>query len=333
MSKIVFFGQGKIAAKTLSRLSSDKDINLVYVVPRQNGDQKDEWFDGGTLADAAKTINVKIINQIDVNDVQFVNSIRSAGIDLIVNLGHGQLFKRPLIDSTTFGILNYHPGLLPYGRGSGAAVGEIINGEVEVGRTCHLVDEKFDLGRVINQQKFSISETSTLSEVSVILQKNVVKFIHDSVKKVLTTSIEEVPTLGGSFGRYFPKFVSGDEFVDWNDSSRNIANKIRSRLNEKYAVVLTKETLEKILISKAEIATDVEPYISVTGQVIDKSETGILVKTGDTAIWIREIFNEKSGVYETPSYKIGTCFQTLNISDFISCLSLIKRLSVDPPSI
>jgi len=321
MQRIVFFGQGKNAAKTLLRLGGDKDIHLVYVVPRQNGDQKEKWFDSGILADAAKTINVKIINQIDVNDVEFVNSIRSAEIDLIVNLGHGQLFKRPLIDSTKFGIVNFHPGLLPYGRGSGAVVGEIINGETEVGRTCHLVDEKFDLGRVVNQQKFSISETSTLSEVSEILVKDVDKFIHDSVKNVLTASVEEIPTLGGVFGRYFPKFVSGDEFVDWNDASRNIVNKIKSRLDERYAVVFIKGTLEKILISRAEVATDIDPYISVTGQVIDKSETGILVKTGDTAIWIREIFNEKSGVHERPSHKIGTCFQTINISDFIDCLS------------
>ena len=58
-------------------------------------------------------------------------------IDLIVNLGHGQLFKTDLIRSSKLGILNYHPGLLPYGE-AGAVVGEIINNVGLIGRTCHL---------------------------------------------------------------------------------------------------------------------------------------------------------------------------------------------------
>ena len=78
-------------------------------------------------------------------------------MDLIVNIGHAQLFKSNLINSTNFGILNYHPGLLPSARGSGAVVGELINGQNVVGRTCHLVNEKFDLGTIINQEKFNIS--------------------------------------------------------------------------------------------------------------------------------------------------------------------------------
>ena len=61
-------------------------------------------------------------------------------------------------------------------------------------------------------------------------------------------------------------------------------------------------------------------YISVNGQVIDKSSEGVLVKTNDSAIWITKIIDSKSGIEEIPKFKIGTCFQTLKISDFIKLL-------------
>ena len=43
--------------------------------------------------------------------------IRNLKIDLICNYGHNQLFKESLLKIPKYGCLNYHPGLLPYGRG------------------------------------------------------------------------------------------------------------------------------------------------------------------------------------------------------------------------
>ena len=43
-------------------------------------------------------------------------------------------------------------GLLPYGRGSGTVVGEIINERKFIGRTCHLMNNSFDSGIIVNQE-------------------------------------------------------------------------------------------------------------------------------------------------------------------------------------
>lgn len=320
--KIIFLGTGKNAASALKRLKNNSSLNIVSCAPRLN--KIGEWFDNGLLANAAKDIKVKLISYLDINSDDFINSLKKENIDLIVNLGHRQLFKNKIIKSTNFGILNYHPGLLPFGRGPGALVGEIINGATEIGRTCHLVDEHFDRGIIINQEKLSIEANTTMTEASILLSRNIDRFIEESVIKTFQLGNKYSKRKSISFGRYFPNFSLGDNFIDWNSTALNIHNKVRSRIDETYSVIYTKENLKKILVSKTELAHEVNSYISVNGQVIDKSDKGVLVKTSDTAIWIREIINPNNNKKSIPSFKIGTCFQTINISDFIDLLLHFK---------
>ena len=63
---------------------------------------------------------------------------------LICNWGHNQLFKDKILNLPQLGCVNLHPGLLPFGRGSGAIQGEILNGR-KIGWTCHFMDKKFQL--------------------------------------------------------------------------------------------------------------------------------------------------------------------------------------------
>ena len=73
--------------------------------------------------------------------------------DLICNLGHNQLFKDELLEIPQIGCLNLHPGLLPFGRGSGAVQGEIINKQDQIGWSCHFMNNKFDSGFLVSQKK------------------------------------------------------------------------------------------------------------------------------------------------------------------------------------
>lgn len=52
--------------------------------------------------------------------------------------------------------VNFHPGLLPRYRGSGAYSWAIINGEDETGVTLHEIDVSIDHGPIIAQSKFPI---------------------------------------------------------------------------------------------------------------------------------------------------------------------------------
>jgi methionyl-tRNA formyltransferase len=325
--RIIFLGQGIKASKTLERLNKNKSIDVIFCSPRISDHENLKWFDDGILSDKVNELGIELLIHSNLNSEKFVDIVEKSKIDLIVNVGHGQLFKANLINSAKMGILNYHPGLLPFGRGSGAVVGEIINNVFSIGRTCHLVDEHFDRGIIISQQEFDISDTTTLNDASELLDKDIDLFVNNAVEKVFTdfNNTDKIHKLG--FGRYYPKFVEGDDFINWNDTSLNIYNKVRSRLFERLSVIYTKNDLKKFLVAGVKIANHVEDYISVNGQVIDKSSIGVLVKTNDSAIWITQIIDPKTGAKYVPKFNIGKCFQTLNISDFINLMLNSKNIN------
>ena len=75
------------------------------------------------------------------------------------------------------GIINLHPGLLPKGRGSGAITGEILNNSKYLGYTSHLVNDKFDLGTIINQIRFKFSGIEYYNEITSRIKKKSMYFI------------------------------------------------------------------------------------------------------------------------------------------------------------
>jgi len=56
---------------------------------------------------------------------------------------------------------NFHPGILPEYRGSGAFSWAIINQEKETGITLHLIDRKIDHGNYIDIRTFKITKKDT----------------------------------------------------------------------------------------------------------------------------------------------------------------------------
>jgi len=313
MKKILFFGTSTKACLTLKKIKKNKTLKIVGVVPRFKKDLK--YFDKGMLARETKLLGYKLFKTYDINSKSFLHSIKKLKIDLICNYGHNQLFKPDLLKIPKYGCLNFHPGLLPYGRGSGAIVGEIINSKKLIGRTCHLMNDKFDSGVIIKQEAFSISKFKNLSEIENSLKKNAETFYLNSILKVFKKfKIKKI----NKFGTYYPKFSEGDNFINWNDSSDVIYKKIKSRLPGMTSICFVRSTLKKVNILGVEKAKEVKPYVFVNGQIIDKSKKGVLVKTADTAIWLTYVDYE--GVKKIPTFKIGTCFQTVNISDFIKLL-------------
>lgn len=95
---------------------------------------------------------------------EVAQKLKSRGIDLIVLAGFLWLVPENLIES--FQIVNIHPALLPkyggkgmYGMKVHQAVAE--NKEKETGISIHLVNRKFDEGRIIFQAKCTVLPTDT----------------------------------------------------------------------------------------------------------------------------------------------------------------------------
>jgi phosphoribosylglycinamide formyltransferase-1 len=89
-----------------------------------------------------------------------------ADAELVVLAGYVKLVPAPVVSRFRGRMINIHPALLPdfggtgmYGHHVHAAV--LASGATESGATVHFVDEEFDRGEIIAQERVPVSPTDT----------------------------------------------------------------------------------------------------------------------------------------------------------------------------
>jgi methionyl-tRNA formyltransferase len=81
--------------------------------------------------------------------------------DVLLSLHYRDLFPRQMLELARLGAVNLHPSLLPNYRGTNSVAWVIINGETETGFTFHRMDERFDTGPILLQEKIPIAANDT----------------------------------------------------------------------------------------------------------------------------------------------------------------------------
>ncbi len=116
-------------------------------------------------------------------------------ITLIILAGYMKKIGPQVLSAWSSRILNIHPALLPdyggqgmYGLNVHKAV--IANHEEFTGITVHLVDEKYDHGRILNQQKIPVTPGCTAEELQQTVLKQEHIFFTETLKKIHSGEIK-----------------------------------------------------------------------------------------------------------------------------------------------
>ena len=117
---------------------------------------------------------------------ELLNVLSNHDCDFIILAGYLKKIPNSIIKKYPNKIVNIHPALLPKfgGKGMyGIHVHEAVlqSGEKETGVTIHLIDEKYDNGPIIIQEKVKVNKNDTPQE----LQQRVLKIEHKLYPKVI----------------------------------------------------------------------------------------------------------------------------------------------------
>ncbi len=153
--RLVCFANNWVAWQVLEFLASQPDqiVALVLHPPatRKHGDEilaaaglADELvFDGSTLRDPA-----------------VIEAIAGLKPDHGVSLLFDYILRKPMLDVFPAGVINLHPGYLPFNRGQYPNVWSIVD-RTPTGVTLHYLDEGVDTGDIIAQQRVDVDPADT----------------------------------------------------------------------------------------------------------------------------------------------------------------------------
>ena len=111
-----------------------------------------------------------VFNKNELN-TEVLEKLKELRIDFIILAGFLLLMPQNIIQEYQNRILNIHPALLPKYGGKGMygnKVHDLIkkSGDKETGITIHLVNEKYDDGKILFQTKCDISETDSIDDIA-----------------------------------------------------------------------------------------------------------------------------------------------------------------------
>ena len=280
--KIGYFADGPWSHLAFEKIINDNSIEIMFVVPRNDTTDK-------TLENYARKNKVEYFKLADINKSGSLNKIKTFNCDLLVSMSYNQIFKKEIIQLTKNGIINCHAGKLPFYRGRNILNWVLINDEKEFGITVHFVDKGIDTGDIIIQDIFEITDSDTYKTLLELAYLECANLIYKGIKKIQSGDFERKKQIKiHPIGMYCGRRGPGDEVINWNDSSRNIFNFIRSICSPGPSAITYLDDIE-VEINSSTYLSNAPIYIGKPGQVLSKTNEGYLVKTKDSFIEIKEI--------------------------------------------
>ncbi|APG27353.1 hypothetical protein A7E78_05540 [Syntrophotalea acetylenivorans] len=297
--KILYFGDADWGAAALRELVR-RGHDLLGVVLRKNPTD-------GELEATARQLDLPIFQPQRCNDPEFLATIRSLSPELNLSVSYDQILRPPILETAPLGFVNFHAGMLPWYRGRSVINWAIINGETQIGLTAHFVDEGIDTGDIILQKSLPVTWTDTYAEVMERMIASFPGLVVDTVELLASGHFDRRPQahLPGS---YFPQRGPGDEWIDWNDTSSNIYNKIRG-ITTPGPGARTFLDGQPMILWRASYDLSWPKYQATPGQVVGIESSGVRVKTGDSTLILNLVeLPEDSQGPRLPRFKIGTRF-------------------------
>ena len=221
--RVIFMGTPEFSLDVLTGLI--ENVNVIGVVTQPDkivGRDKEPSF--SPVKKLAMEHNIPVFQPEKIRkDYDWVINMKP---DMIVTCAFGQIIPEVILDCPKYGCINVHASLLPKLRGGSPLHHCIIDGYDKTGVTIMFMDKGMDTGDIILQKEIPIEDSDTVGT------------IHDKLKVIgRDLLLEAIPQiLDGTNPRIkqnedevtICKNISHEEeIIDFNDTCRNIFNKVR----------------------------------------------------------------------------------------------------------
>ncbi len=119
-----------------------------------------------SVAEMARRHGVPVIESADVNRAETFHWVEALSPSLIASVYLNQRIGRDLLHLPGCRTINIHPALLPRHRGLFPYFWVLAESENETGVTVHYVEEKFDTGAILAQERLEVRPTDTIQSLS-----------------------------------------------------------------------------------------------------------------------------------------------------------------------
>lgn len=306
--KTLFMGTPDFALDTLKYLYENTELLAVFTkVDKVNGRGNKITF--SPVKQFALDNGIDIVQPKSLRVYETYNLIKEYNPDLIVVVAYGMIIPKNIIDIPKYGIINVHSSLLPKYRGAAPIHAAIINGDDKTGVSIMYISEGLDEGDVILTKETPIYLEDNLGSLHDRLKVLGAEGVKETIKLMETNKVIRHPQ-DNNLATFVKPIKKEETKIDFNDKSINIFNKIRGMNPFPVAYTTLNDKVLKLYDSMyVEYIGD-----EIPGTVIYLGKEGIKVKTGDGAIFIKELKLEGKKKQKATDFING---RQINLNDIL----------------
>ena len=219
--RIVYIGQDQFLGCARAALAGGHTISAIYSSPGERTQ---------AVRELAKSIRA-VLHTAPMTRVDLERESAS-GAELFLCAGYPRLV--PVAPGEHAPAVNIHPALLPEGRGPAPMAWTILKGLTESGVTAHEMNERFDRGPIVVQQRITLSPRETAATLTARLGLLAAALTTDLLADFPALWAARTPQLGGSYWKA-PRL--SDRTIDWSAGVETIERTARAFPGRTFATI------------------------------------------------------------------------------------------------
>lgn len=276
--KIVFFGSGPVAAKSLELLTSSFEIEAVVTKPKPTHHKGS--FPVLELAEKLELAVYMVSSRSELSDLVKKNPFAS---ELGVLIDFGIIVSQDVIDYFKKGIVNSHFSLLPEWRGADPISFAILSGQKTTGVSLMLLVEAMDEGPLLAQAQYEIKQGETTPSLTEALIELSNWSLQEILPLWLAGETKEIPQTEATIATsnqpsYSRKLTKKDGQIGWNESAEVIERKIRAFLE--WPKCTTVIAGKEVIVTKAHVEQDLVDRVQGTVFATDDKKIAVQTSKG-----------------------------------------------------
>jgi methionyl-tRNA formyltransferase len=249
--RIVFFGSGPVAAKSLELLSKYCDVEAVITKP-----QPEHHKEPFPVLAVAEHIGAQVYTPVGRQALSELFATKPVSSRLGIVIDYGYLINQDVIDYFPLGIINSHFSLLPELRGADPITFSILSGQKETGISLMLITAGMDEGPLLAQTPYAIPPHATTPELTQAL----IEISDYSLSRIIPLYIDgqtqpadqfEIALPGHERASYSRKLTKEDGLLDFSKPAEQLEREVRAFIE--WPKSRTSISGKEIVVTKAHV--------------------------------------------------------------------------------
>lgn len=236
-----------------------------------------DFFKSSPELTLMKKHKIKDLKLKSANSKEFKKFLLKENIDILLVGTWREKLKKEIIDMPAIASINVHPSLLPKYRGANPYLQTILHGEKFSGVTFHLINEEFDAGAILAQEKIEILDGDTSKELknkTIFKARMLCAELLPKLENGLVIPVEQ----DNSQATYYPNVNPQDMTLDFE---KETSTEILRRVRAFYPFLPTYLQIDDTFFVTNPYEVTILDISGETGEILQKGTRTLTIATKD----------------------------------------------------